>query len=216
MFSFRDYLCIQKLLRNFLCESELANNEFDYYELPIKDGTLTTKQLNTVKEVMKNFLENFNLEIQNKEYSNDKQNQTDDVYLNLCFGVIRRDKNLQLCTYKNGEFFKPEDMNDNVALKILKNLDDIRYLKGVIKKSKFNKHELCIAYETTFEIDEIGEYENKLTLYLKFDFRKNIKGWDSNNCNTRHTTFHNKNQKVLKVPKNNSKLCLISLHNEEY
>lgn len=24
MFSFRDYLCIQKLLRNFLCESELA------------------------------------------------------------------------------------------------------------------------------------------------------------------------------------------------
>ena len=33
MFSFRDYLCIQKLLRNFLCESELANNEFDY---PIK------------------------------------------------------------------------------------------------------------------------------------------------------------------------------------
>ena len=45
MFSFRDYLCIQKLLRNFLCESELANNEFDYYELPIKDGTLTTKQL---------------------------------------------------------------------------------------------------------------------------------------------------------------------------
>ena len=38
MFSFRDYLCIQKLLRNFLCESELANNEFDYYELPITYG----------------------------------------------------------------------------------------------------------------------------------------------------------------------------------
>ena len=78
MFSFRDYLCIQKLLRNFLCESELANNEFDYYELPIKDGTLTTKQLNTVKEVMKNFLENFNFEIQNKDYSKEDQNDTDD------------------------------------------------------------------------------------------------------------------------------------------
>ena len=30
MFSFSDYLCIQKLLRNFLCESELANNLFGF------------------------------------------------------------------------------------------------------------------------------------------------------------------------------------------
>ena len=95
---------------------------------------MTTKQLNTVKEVMKNFLENFNFEIQNKDYSKEDQNDTDDPCLNFCFGVIDRDKNLQFCTYENGEFFKPEDMNDNVALKILENLDEIRYLKGKIKK----------------------------------------------------------------------------------
>ena len=217
MFSFRDYLCIQKLLRNFLCESELANNEFDYYELPIKDGTLTTKQLNTVKEVMKNFLENFNLEIQNKEYSNDKQNQTDDVYLNLCFGVILRDKNLQFCTYENGEFFKPEDMNDSVALKILANLNKIRYLKGKIKKD-YVTNLYSIAYETTLEIDGIGEYEykNKIKLYLKFDFRNNTEKWFSDDYNNRHTTFDNIDQKTLRVPKSNSKVCVISLHNEEY
>ena len=215
MFSFRDYLCIQKLLRNFLCESELANNEFDYYELPIKDGTLTTKQLNAVKDVLEDFLTNFNLEIQNKEYSNDKQNQTDDVYLNLCFGVIRRDKNLQLCTYKNGEFFKPEDMNDNVALKILKNLDDIRYLNGKIEKDD-ETNLYSIAYETTFKIDGIGEYKNKINLYLKFDFRKITKRWFSDDYNNRHTTFDDILQKALKIPKSNSKLCFISLHKEEY
>ena len=215
MFSFRDYLCIQKLLRNFLCESELANNEFDYYEFPIKNGTLTTKQLNTAKDVLEDFLENFNFEIQNKEYSNDEQNQTDDVYLNLCFGVILRDKNLHLCTYKNGDIFKPEDMNDKVVLKILKNLDEIRYLDGKIEKDD-DTHLYSIAYETTFEIDGIGEYKNKINLYLKFDFRKNTKKLFSDDYNNRHTTFDNIDQKTLRVPKSNSKVCMISLHKEEY
>lgn len=215
MINFKQFIKFNKYL-SLLCESEIALNKLSYYTLPITDELLTPEQINNVKRILSEYLTSFNLEVVNDPLLYDINDEYDEsIYIDLKFGVVGRDKNVQLCTYDNGVIFTPRDLNNKVANVLLKNLNKINYLKGVIIPNEDNTNpKYSIAYETIFDVDGIGNQKRKLKIYLKFDFRKLEIHWDEKDFSHRSTVFDDITQKIIDLPFEESKLCLLSLHPE--
>lgn len=222
-YSFRDYLRANcKFYREILESDDLS-----CFTLPIKiNGELSINQSLRVKEALKFFLEKFISEINAQNYyiENDDHNltieQTDntidnsDEFVKLSLGIVERPENSLLCAYNDGTFFNAEDVKDLIANNLYNHIDDMKTFKCVIKKQPHGNPKLSVAYETIIPLSNIGNYNDTKTInvYLKFDFRKNEKEWYTDDHSHRYSSFDDTNTKTIIVPKENSKLCYISIH----
>lgn len=214
MYTFRQYVLFNSLPNFKLFEEETSLDDIKFFKLPIKDGVLSATQVSNIKAVLKNYIENFNLILQNNYDIDDEDDRYyPGVYINLPFAVIGRGKNCFLCAYDTDyEIYSPFDMNERIAKQLLKNLYKIQTLRGVIEPSLDNL--LTIAYETKIMLSDIGNYcgKKEIEVYIKFDFRPNKDGWDRPNGSNRFTSFDIQNQSEITVPYDDSKLCFISFH----
>lgn len=184
------------------------------YYLPIKEGRLTPEQSNLVRRTILDYLKRFKDEVKNLDIEDTKVQDNDEIcklYIDLSFGVTSRNQNLRLCSYDGKTMFKPKDMKKIIVDPLINKLNQEGLIFRGSKECRNKEFSISYTIETRLYIPS---YDETIDVYLKFDFRINQEGWQESDYNNRYSKWKELNRKNITVPKENSKLCAISLHQE--
>lgn len=198
--------------------------------------TLSETETNEVKRIIIFYLKKFNNEV--KTLSGDPNQikvESDDMFIDLSFGVVKRPDNEELCTKivttEDGEseviYLNPNEISKKTVNMILLHINNVNQMTiEYLKKPKQNSEIYYVAYSYITKVYGINEYldpsryfpeeinKNGLKVYFKFDIRINDKCWQNQNDSNRVLEKGKiQNTQVLKASElKGTKLVGISIH----
>lgn len=220
MLTFMEFMARQRFFNDDLklsdedCLTESNKDTYNNYYLPIK-RRLSLDESDEVRKVILEYLNNFKEEVHKLEVVDTKGKNNDEIcklYVDLPFGVVPREENLTLCSHDGKTIFNPKDMKEIIVDALINKFqqEGLKFWGSI----KFYNGEYSIAYTITTRL-YIPKYKEIMEdVYLKFDFRINKEGWQTPEYDKRHSKWNEPNRTTIEVPKKNSKLCAISIHQE--